>query len=264
MFADDTNLFYSGKDILHLFSTMNTELEKVSQWFRANKLSLNATKTKFSLFHPTSKKRLIPNDLPKLAINNTNIKRDTVTKFLGVLIDESLTWKSQIDNLSTKVSKSIGVLYKSRNILNKALLKQLYFSFVHSYLSYANIAWASAHKTKLSSLYRNQKHAVRIINLKDRFTHAKPLFQGMKILSLFEINLFQILCFMFKCKVNLAPQIFQYLFTLKPENKYTTRSAGTLIEPLCRTKLSQFSISFRGPHLWNKLVVQKTRVSDVE
>ena len=137
-------------------------------------------------------------------------------------------------------------MYKSRNILNKTLLKQLYFSFTHSYLNYGNIAWASTSKTKLESLYRRQKHAVRVINFKDRFTHTSPLFKEMKILSLYKINIYQVLTFVLKCKLGIAPAIFQSIYTLKPENKYVTRSQGTLAEPFCRTKFQQFSISFRA------------------
>ena len=254
MFADDTNLFCSNEDIPNLFSMMNNELKKVSQWFKANKLSLNVKKTKFSLFHQINRKHIIPNDLPVLILDEIIIKREKITKFLGVHIDENLSWKYHIEYVSTKIAKSIGILYKSRHILNKALLKQLYFSFIHSYLNYANIAFASTHKTKLLPLYRQQKHAIRVINFKDRLTHAKPLLVEMRVLSLYEINIFQVLCFMFKCKEKIAPKVFHFLFTLKPENKYTTRSTGILVHPFGKNKFSEFSISSRGPYLWNKLI----------
>ena len=55
MFTDDTNLFNSGINVDELFSDMNCELNEISLWFKANKLSLNLTKTKFALFHPASK-----------------------------------------------------------------------------------------------------------------------------------------------------------------------------------------------------------------
>ena len=73
------------------------------------------------------------------------------------------------------VSKNIGIMYKSRNILSKRLMKQLYFSFIHSYLNYANIAWVSTNKSNLISLYSHQKHAIRIIYDKDGFAQMKPL-----------------------------------------------------------------------------------------
>ena len=73
MFADDANLFFSNCNISVLFATVNSELRKISQWFLANKLSLNVTKTKYSFFHKTSKKDDIPLKLPRLQTNNYNI-----------------------------------------------------------------------------------------------------------------------------------------------------------------------------------------------
>ena len=70
MYADDTNLFLTHKDIRYLFETTNLQLEKISQWVVSNKLSLNVSKTKYSFFHKRSKKDDIPLLLPKLNINN--------------------------------------------------------------------------------------------------------------------------------------------------------------------------------------------------
>ena len=206
------NIFLSDKNIIELFSKMNQKLKNIALWFQCNKLSLNVKKTKFSLFHSVRKKSLIPDELPVLKIDNTDITRDNVTKFLGILIDENLTWKPQIANTLTKVSKIIGIFYKSRNMLNKHLLKQLYFSFIHSYLNYGNIAWGSTCKTNLISLYRSQKHAIRVINFKNRYTHTKPLFEEMKILNIYQINVFKVICFMFKCKLKLSPPIFHNIY----------------------------------------------------
>ena len=87
MFADDRNLFFSHSDINILFEKMNKELTNVSNWFNANKLSLNVKKTKFSFFHKSSKKDNIPLRLPNLNINAFTTERETSIKFLGVWID---------------------------------------------------------------------------------------------------------------------------------------------------------------------------------
>ena len=143
-------------------------------------------------------------------------------------------------------------MYKSRNFLSKRLLKQLYFSFIHSYLNHASFAWASTKKSNLISLYRHQKHGVSIIYDKDRFAHTKPLFKHTKALTVYEINLFQILSLIFKYKNRTVPFIFHNLYTLKPPSKYSLRTDNILSIPLKRTKFGQFSIYFRGPYLWNK------------
>ena len=79
-------LFLSHKNIDTLFDSMNMELANVSTWFKSNKLSLNVDKTKWLLFYPLSKRQLLPQTLPNLLIENIHIKREPVTKVLGVFI----------------------------------------------------------------------------------------------------------------------------------------------------------------------------------
>ena len=140
-------------------------------------------------------------------------------------------------------------MYKFRNILSKRLMNQLYFSCIYSYLNYANITWASTDKSNLISLNRHQKLAIRIIYDKDRFAHTKPLIKHAKALLVYEINLFQILSLIFKCKNRTAPFVFHNFYTLKPPSKYSLRTNNLLFIPLKRTKFDQFSIYFHGPYL---------------
>ena len=88
MFADDTNLFFSHKNIKDLFQPVNSELGKVFKWFNVNKLSINKDKTKYTFFHKAREKDNIPLKLPALFINDKEIERVTSIKFLGVLFDE--------------------------------------------------------------------------------------------------------------------------------------------------------------------------------
>ena len=108
---------------------MTEELRKVANWFKANKLSLNISKTKHSLFHSTRKRKDMPDILPPLHIDKVPVKREFVTKFLGVYLDENISWKHHINIVSAKVCKGIGIIYRTRCILSKFLRKQLYFLF---------------------------------------------------------------------------------------------------------------------------------------
>ena len=92
MFADGANRFYSHKNINILFKNANDELEMISQWFRANKLSLNEKKTKFTLFHKPCDKDNLQLQLPNLKINNYEIKISSSRKFCGVLVDGNVNW----------------------------------------------------------------------------------------------------------------------------------------------------------------------------
>ena len=122
MFANDTNLFISNIKVNELFSDINCELKKISFWFKVNKLWLKLTKTKYFLFHPASKKkkkRPLRELLPFFKMNNISIERENVTKFIGVNIDENLSWKQHINDVNTKISISIDVKNLEEQLNNR-------------------------------------------------------------------------------------------------------------------------------------------------
>ena len=152
------------------------------------------------LFHKLTDQENIPLKLQSLQPNGKIIERGNSLKFLGVILDEHLTWKKHMQLIENKVSKNAGVFYKTSKLINSKCLRSIYFSVIHSYINYANIAWASTNKTKLKKLFGKQKQAARIIFIQDRFTHARPLLKTLSALSFYEINLLQVLLFMHKIK----------------------------------------------------------------
>ena len=84
-------------------------------------------------------------------------ERDNSLKFLGVILDKHLTWKTYEQLIENKVSKNVGVLYKTSKLINSKSLRSIYFSFIYSYINFANTAWASTNKTKLKKLFGKQK-----------------------------------------------------------------------------------------------------------
>ena len=138
MFADDRNLFYENNDLKTLFSLVNQELQKTNEWFEPNKLSFNVEKTKYSLFHKPSRRDDLPFLLPKLLIEKLKVERVESIKFLGVLLDENLSWKDHIKYIENKVAKNIGLLYRAKLFLDKNSLLTLYYSYTHTYLNYLN------------------------------------------------------------------------------------------------------------------------------
>ena len=256
MFADDTNLFYSHKNMENLFFTRNNELVKINEWFKANKLSLNIKKTKFTLFHKKSLTKsgsTLPLAMPNLQIGNKNIERVSSIKFLGVMLDEHLSWKDHIKIVENKLAKNIGLLYHVNQYLNESSLKTVYFSYIHSYLNYANIAWASTYPTNLKQIHLKQKHAARIVYNKDKFTNSKPLLKNLNALNVYQINIYQHLGFMHKFNNNETPKVFNNIIK-RPEHRYPTNFSSLNFSlksySLNNTK---YSISFRGPKLWNDI-----------
>ncbi|XP_065672237.1 uncharacterized protein LOC136090057 [Hydra vulgaris] len=113
MFADDTNLFLSNYSIKQLYADMNFELNKINDWFQANKLSLNVKKTKYTLFNKKSQEVNLPLKLPDLFLNNKEIKQEDSLKFLGILVDKHLSWLPHIKYLQSKMQICLQTVFVS-------------------------------------------------------------------------------------------------------------------------------------------------------
>ena len=204
----------------------------------------------------------MPTSFPELFIDGINLKREIVTKFLDVFIDENDTWKADINTKSTKTSKRISIVYRAMITIPRKKSNQLCFSFVHSYLNYANLACCSTQKTKCSTLFRQYKQSIRLIRFKDQFTHSKRLFKEIAALNMYETNIFNIQRLMFKCKNESCRQAFKDLFTLKPKNKYQLKRSCSLLQPFRKSEFSHICISYLGPHLWNTIVLSQNTDSE--
>ena len=232
-------------------NTINTELEKNSKWLKLNKLSLNVSKTHFMLF---KRKRKIIDATPSLFIDSQTINQVTHTKFLGVYIDEYLTWESHIDSISSKVARGIGILRKARPYLNKSTVHQLYYTFVYPYLSYCNIVWGNTYMVHLSKLLIMQKKIVRIIENTKFRAPTEDLFKKLKILKCHCIHKFQVAQFVYKYTENLLPPLFSYLFIQQSSvHNHNTRGNSKYRPWKFSISLSKRSIRYDGITFWNSL-----------
>ena len=114
-------------------------------------------------------------------IRDIKIKRVTSIIFLGLIIDDQLKWLEHVQHIRNKVSKSIGILYKASNYLNKTTLHNLYFTFVYLYLIYKIEIWGNACNLYLEPLIRLQKKCTRTITFFPYLEHTDPLFIELKI-----------------------------------------------------------------------------------
>ncbi len=155
LFADDSNIFLSGANLEKLIELANTELKIASDWFKANKLSLNLNKTNYIIFRSTNKQ--ISSTTKEINIDNVIIPRVASTKFLGVYVDQHLKWNIHIEEISKKISKNIGIIKRISHLLPKQTLKLLYHALIHPYLTYCNCIWSSTYITHLTQLTTLQK-----------------------------------------------------------------------------------------------------------
>ena len=249
LFADDTNIFKSGNNVNELCNEISHELTKVNTWFNVNKLSLNVSKTNFMLFGRSKKAENI-----KIEINNSEIERVSVTKFLGVLIDDKLQWKQQINHVKNKLSKCISIIYKAREFLNKDALILLYNSLFLPHLNYCSEVWANTYKTSLNKIVVLQKRVIRIIHRVDRLSHTSLLFHKMSSLNFLDIVRFKSLMVMFKAYTNGLPKTLQSYFVLNSMGEnYYMRSTNKFKISYTRTSLKAKCVTVVGPKLWNEL-----------
>ena len=135
------------------------ELDKIEQWFKANKRSSNLQKTKYTLFHKNYSKDDIPLKIPDLKIENLNIVRNYLIVFVS-----NACWAHKLEG-SYKHSRIQKKAYyiKLRQVLTEASLKTIYFSYIHLYLNYKNIAWASTNVTNPNKIHLLQKRSVHLV-----------------------------------------------------------------------------------------------------
>ena len=252
LFADDTNLFYSCNNLPDLYSIVNCELSKLSEWFCVNKLSLNVKKTNYIIFG--NKKKVVNYDHLKLEQDGKVIDQVYETKFLGVYLDNKLNWKAHISHLRLKLSRGIGIMNRVRHIVPRKVLLMLYHTLIYPYLVYCNVSWGSANKSLLNTLFILQKRAVRICSGSTFRSHSSPLFSNLRLLKLIDVINFQTAIFMYKIKYKLVPQCCMHYATVNSADRFhNTRNLSYFVKIHFRTNIRAHSLSVRGPQLWDTL-----------
>ena len=140
LFADDTSLFHAHTDFDTLIKEINEELQKITTWFHTNKLSLNKNKSNVIIFLPKGKK--YNTDNVKININGDEIKQVNFTKFLGIYIDEHLSWAQHVNYLSTKIARNVGILSKLKHFLPMYIMHTLNYSLLLYHLQYCTLLLA--------------------------------------------------------------------------------------------------------------------------
>ena len=251
LFADDTNLFLNDENIHNLYNTMNQELSNVLTWLSANKLSLNVKKTHFMVFK-TKKKKALNNK--SITIDGKEIEKVKFTKFLGLVIDEELTWKYHINQVSSKISKMTGIIAKARHYVSLDSLIMIYNTMIYPYLIYCNVTWTSTYPTRLQPIYLIQKKIVRIMTFAIFTEKSKPIFQSLNLMNIYQLNTYLTALFMFSYLNNKLPETFNDYFTNNESlHKHNTRSATNIHINYQRTNYGKFCVQYRGAKLWNSL-----------
>jgi len=131
LFADDINLHMLNSCFNVLKTTVNFELCKIDHWLRANTLSLNYSKTNFMLLNSQKHN---PASF-KFIINHHRISPEDKLKYLGVLLDNKLSWEPHVQKVKTQLSRACGVITKLKHYTTQSILRVVYTSLIHPYLN---------------------------------------------------------------------------------------------------------------------------------
>ena len=239
LFADDTTLSFRCLSVERAGVVCSGELEKFFKWSTSNKLIVNKSKT-FFLTHTFNK---FDENSIKISMNNHEIKKLEETTFLGLKIDSKLNFRSHIDNISTKISKSIGILYKLKSVKTpKSILKQVYFSLIHSHLNYVICTYAGTYPSYLNRLLLLQKRAIRIINNESYLAHTNLLFQSNKILKIQDMY-----------KLSIGIYMYDHLENYFRAHDHNTRAFQDLLPAQSRLTATSHSIHVIGPKIYNSI-----------
>ena len=171
-----------------------------------------------------------------------------------VILDENLSWKAHISHIACKISKAIGIIFRSSSCLFKRALRLLYFTLVYPYLQYCIAVWGSMYSTNVHRLTILQKRVIRIIDKQTFRAHTNPIFKKLSILKFDDIYLFNLGKFVYQYKSKSLLNCFECPLLLVNEiHSYNTRNSKLFYIPKCKTNIRQFSISYQGPTLFNTL-----------
>ena len=249
LFADDTCLSLSNSNLYVLERQCNVEADLIHKWFLANKLTTNSKKaSNFMLSN------YIPNHSRNFSIKmgNVMLKKVKCVKYLGVMLDENMTWSSQIEFLTKKLSRSAGIFSKLRYYLNTEILIRVYHALFNSHLQYAILCWGNTVITNLNRLQVLQNRAIRNISRAPRFFRLDNYYLNYRILKVQDLYKLEVAKFMHGHYNDTMPSCFNtFLQETNETHSYNTRSSKNrnYATVSCRSVRGQKSIKYDGPKI---------------
>ena len=252
LFADDTNVFLKGKDLISLKRQTEHTLHQLSEWFATNKLTLSLEKTQYNIFH--NKNKFIPAECNTMNIQNNNVVRVNEAKYLGVVLDEALSWKGHIDQLSKSLQKYASSFKIIKNHIPPHCKKQLFFAHVNSRIQYGIEVYGNAPNKYLKRVQVLQNKILKTLFNKPWDMSTIDLHHELELLKVCDVFKMRISQFVFKSRKKLLPNIFNDYYHLVNEvHDYETRDASELYVKRSRTATGAKSAKIRGAQIFNDI-----------
>ena len=251
LFADDSSLLckFDHSNISLIHTTISSNLTKVFKWLTLNKIKVNVDKCKFIIFSYGRKLTL-----PPLVLGDGFIMETDSYKFLGIILDKKLNFKNHLVLLKSKISKTVGLLYKLNKFLPETILKSLYQTLVQPYLTYGIEAWFSAPNCLTDKIFVLQKKSIRaILNLHFN-CHTNQYFKYLNLLKLSDLYKVNLMVFFYSSlNLGMNRNVSVYMQTHADTHSHNTRNRNKLKIPLAHKAHTQRSFLHRGINEWNSL-----------
>ena len=249
LFADDTSISIVSDSLPTLESSLQLSLDLANLWLERNGLKLNSSKTKSMLIHSNRKS----SSEIKLKIDGIEVEQVRCFKFLGVLVNDTLTWSDHVNLVCTKVTRSLSLLHRLSWFLPQSLLLYLK-SYILPSFDYCDVVWSGCTKDEALRLEALLNFACRTVIRKRRDYSASAARKQLGLSTLSCRRKLHLAQTMFKCLSSQSPQYLSQLFSA-PSSHYNTRSSSSsqLNLPCTKTSLGQKAFSFAGASLWRSL-----------
>ena len=247
LYADDTTLTTTlNLDIDNFDELINRELYKISDWLKVNELSLNVDKSKFMIFHHANKRFI----KPKLKIDNVSVSQVNSFNFLGLTLDENLLWNEHITKISSKISRTIGIINKLKHLLPLNIKVTMYNSLILPYINFGILLWGF----KCSNIEKLQKKAIRCITCSRYNAHTEPLFKDLKLLKISDIFTLAKLKFYYKyVNANLPVRLLSFSFIpLNVIYNHSARNCNKLFMNRVKSVFGKQSLTYDIPTVINE------------
>jgi hypothetical protein len=254
VYADDStlsttlNTIRSSEANADINNILNNELDKISNWLKLNKLSLNCDKTKAMLFHMPNKTV----EYPTICINGHEIEFVKNFNFLGIILDQHINWRSHLTHISKKISKTIGIMCKVKNYLPTSALLHIYNSLVLSYLNYGLSLWGG----KSHCLFKLQKKVIRIMCRSNYNAHTSPLFKNLNLLKVQDLCTLHDYKICYKLFNSMLPESLSSLIFQNNQialNSHRTRNRQNMYLPRIRHEFARQRFEYKIPSLFNSM-----------
>lgn len=248
IYADDISLFYPYKHETVVKAYMEHDAAIIFEFARINKLILNANKTQLIRFKPYSSNNIYFS----VFVDGREIVDATSVKYLGIYLQNNLSWNQHIQSLKSKTSQAIGFLYKFKNKFDHDTKFLIYNALVQSHLNYLAVLYGWKKSTELKSLQRVQNRALKAVaNLP--ITHPTiSLFNDVfkSVLPIYGIYKMQLLLYVFKSTNSIGHHTIKFS---RNQNTHNTRNNSNLMVARCRLETTKQKIEYMGGHQFNDL-----------